>query len=83
MPERNKHLVSYRMDELPPGRLDPSKMGRKNPTDKERRPRVTKADWEATRIGIEADRRAGLLPSHDDPDQSAHPPATKADQPRA
>jgi hypothetical protein len=84
MTAHDENVVWYSMDNLPPGRIDPSRMGKKrSPTDKERRFRITKADREATRIGIEADRRAGLLPSDEDPDQSAHPPATKADQPRA
>ncbi len=50
------------MEDLPPGRIDPSRMGKKDPNDKERRPVITAADWEATRLGLEADRRAGLIP---------------------
>jgi hypothetical protein len=67
-------VIWYRMDELPSGQIDPSRMGEKrSPTYKECHPRITKADWEATRIGLEEDRRAGLIPPG--PWNAAPPPA--------
>jgi hypothetical protein len=33
----------------PPGRIDPSRMGKPHPNDSETRPVVTAEDWEATR----------------------------------
>jgi len=41
--------VWYDANNLPPGRIDRSRMGKPNPDDTEPRPVITAEDWEATR----------------------------------
>jgi hypothetical protein len=45
----DKKFVLFDIDTLPPGRIDPDRLGKPNPNDTEARPVITAEDIEATR----------------------------------
>ena len=58
----NEQFVSYDVDHLPPGRVDPARLGRNNPADKEDRPRISKRDLAAS-LRLAEEERAGAVPA--------------------
>ena len=49
--------VTYSMSDLPPGRVDRTRMGKRNPVDTESYPATSPEDFEATRAELAELRR--------------------------
>jgi|GEM_PF-3179051 len=48
----NLHIEPAGRVELPQGRIDRSRLGQQHPEDREERPAITLADWDATKLGV-------------------------------
>ena len=54
---QNTDFVYFSMADRPPGRVDPSRMGKRNPVDTEPYPTTSPEDFEATRAELAELRR--------------------------
>jgi hypothetical protein len=59
MTEGDETIVWFDAKNLPPGRIDPSRLGKHNPNDTEPRPVITAEDREATRQLLKQAKRHG------------------------
>jgi hypothetical protein len=59
MSKGDETVVWFDANNLPPGRIDPTRMRKHNPNDTEPRPVITAEDWEATRQLLKQAKRHG------------------------